>query len=151
MKPTQVLGALVTLGGIVILIGNVTGAMPTFAFAGFITMAAGGWLYSAGGSTERAAEPMQGVGAGAQPAAGLHAAPITASASTDRNVQPLSADGRWQWDGASWQPVASAAAAESGSSLTAGAISADGRWQWDGANWQMRFVPSETSSTMQLA
>jgi hypothetical protein len=56
----------------------------------------------------------------------------------------VSADGLWQWDGASWralpqgqaQPVRGA-----GATPAIGAISADGLWRWDGLRWQPTRAP----------
>lgn len=38
------IGLVIFVLGILLLLGNVTGLFPTFPFAGFITMAIGGWV-----------------------------------------------------------------------------------------------------------
>ena len=44
----QIAGGVVVLVGIALIIGNVTGAAPTFAYAGFLTTLVGGLLVGAG-------------------------------------------------------------------------------------------------------
>lgn len=44
------LGGIVTVAGVLLLIGNISGFFPTFPYAGFLTMLAGGAISSLGGS-----------------------------------------------------------------------------------------------------
>jgi hypothetical protein len=51
-KLMQLAGAAITVLGVLLLIGNVTGLFPTMPFAGFITMLLGGAIYGAGGKSQ---------------------------------------------------------------------------------------------------
>lgn len=93
-------------------------------------------LHVQGLATAGGYSPYQAVAAGGPGAYGQQPPPAQdAYQPPPAPAEQLSPDGRYRWDGISWQPVAQPAQPPQPPAAVTDQLSPDGRYRWDGQSW----------------